>query len=48
MIFYCDYAKPEVEFLTEKELLTKSFFTGVDKSHILVFCVYLSIAGHLW
>lgn len=47
MFSCCDYAEPEAGFLTEKELLTKSFLIGVDKSNILIFCVYLSIAGHL-
>lgn len=47
MAFPCDYVKPEAGFLTEEELLTKSFVIGVDKSHIIIFCVYLSIAGHL-
>lgn len=47
MVFCRDYAKPEARFLTEKELLAKSFFIGVDKSHVPIFCVYLSIAGHL-
>lgn len=47
MAFPCDYAKTEAGFLTEKELPTKSFFTEVDKSHILIFSVYISLAGQL-